>query len=114
MSTGSMSSSLKIPIGCPGSFLVFRLLAQPHVIKGKHAALEQGCLEAVLTDDHGRIQGCTEGQVFRVVDGVIRQASDFPPEVTGRVIQELAAASGVPLGPRVEEIALRLDARSPV
>jgi branched-chain amino acid aminotransferase len=84
---------------------LFRLLSQHHIVKAKRDALAGGCLEAVLVDDCFRIYGCTEGHLFRVFDGVIRQITNFPGDITAHYcIKDLAESAGVPFTKKIEEI----------
>jgi branched-chain amino acid aminotransferase len=87
-----------------GSAPLFRLLGQRHIIKAKTDALGHGCLEAVLVDDCNHVYGCTEGNLFRVLDGVVRQVSYYPFDVTQRVVRDLAVSLSVPIATTIEEI----------
>jgi branched-chain amino acid aminotransferase len=49
-----------------------RLLGQDHIVKAKVQALNKGCLEAILVDEHGRLYGATEGSILRVMNGILQ------------------------------------------
>jgi branched-chain amino acid aminotransferase len=83
---------------------LFRSLCQLHLIRAKAHALERGCVEALLVDDSNLVYGATEGNVFRVLGGVVRRVSIYPFESTRPVIDELCAAAGVSIATTIEEI----------
>jgi branched-chain amino acid aminotransferase len=82
---------------------LFRQLGQPHIVKAKAHALAGGCLEAVLVDDCNHVYGCTEGHLFRVLGGVVRQVDYYPFDVMRLVVQDLAGAVGMPVLPTAED-----------
>jgi branched-chain amino acid aminotransferase len=101
---------LHVVISEPGGYSIgrppiFRRLGQYHLIKAKQDALAGGCLEAVLVDDCYHVYGCTEGHLFRVLGGVIRQVTNFPGDITAHYcVNDLAASVGVPFTRKIEEI----------
>jgi branched-chain amino acid aminotransferase len=72
-----------------------RVLGRPHVVRAKKAALELGCLEALLVYERGHVLGTTEGMVFAVTDGALVVAGDHIPEATGYFVATLAAEMGI-------------------
>jgi branched-chain amino acid aminotransferase len=93
---------LNVVISEPGIWSVgwlpplIRLLAHRHIVKAKADAIEKGCLEAVLLDDHGHVYGCTEGNLLRVLDGIIRPVTHYPFDVMRLVVEEMAGRLGIP------------------
>lgn len=83
---------------------LFRTLGQLHITRAKSSALAKGCLEAVMVDDCCHVLGATEGNLYRVLGGVVRQVSYYPFEVTRPVVKELCEAAGVPIAKTIEEI----------
>ena len=54
-----------------------RTLGAPHVVGAKAAALQAGCLDAILLDRLGRVAGTTEGRLFVVKEGEVRRGWGF-------------------------------------
>jgi branched-chain amino acid aminotransferase len=71
------------------------LLGRPHIVRAKRAALEKGCLEALLVDDSGHVVGSTEGMIFGVRDGALVVAGGHLPEATAYLVATLAARAGI-------------------
>jgi branched-chain amino acid aminotransferase len=71
-----------------------RLLGQPHLVRAKRHALENGCLEAILMNAGGCLTGTTEGMLFLVKDGAVVVAGQHLPEATGYAVAAMAGELG--------------------
>ena len=72
-----------------------RLLGQPHIVRAKQYAIQNGCLEAILVNRESELIGATEGMLFLVKDGALVVAGGHVPEVTGYAIAALASDAGL-------------------
>jgi branched-chain amino acid aminotransferase len=71
-----------------------RTLGQPHIPLAKSHALQNGCLEAILTSLSGEIAGTTEGVLFLVKEGAVFFAGQQRPDVVGYRAAGLAGEMG--------------------
>jgi branched-chain amino acid aminotransferase len=81
-----------------------RILGQPYIPLAKQYALQNGCLEAILTNQSGELIGTTEGFLFLVKDGAVVAAARQRPDATGYRIAGMAGDGGLV----VAEYAIRL------
>jgi len=80
------------------------ILGQPHIPLAKQYALQNGCLEAILTNQSGELIGTTDGFLFLVKDGAVVVAARQRPDATGYRIAGLVGDGGLV----VAEYAIRL------
>lgn len=71
-----------------------RSLGRTHLVLAKQYALRNGCLEAVLVDDQGRVIGTTEGDLYWVRGRQYALALANPPAGEFIVVADILADTG--------------------
>ncbi len=77
-----------------------RFLGQPHLVTAKIAALQRGCLEAVLVDPAGQVRGATEGQVLARSGERLLHPAGQAADAHARMALAWAAAAGLIVVPK--------------
>jgi branched-chain amino acid aminotransferase len=72
-----------------------RTLGQTYIPLAKHHALQNGCLESILTNSSGEITGTTEGVLFVVKEGAVFFAARQRPDAIGNRVAALAGDIGL-------------------